>query len=291
MGSERSHMSEPFSNLHIETGENERLHYYVQFQMCVTASDSGVSAMEDTSVALLELDAAVGSKSDAFFGVYDGHSGSVPEMNRCLPDGIALIADNDSRESLVCGKCEDGSTTIAALVTADTLFVTNAGDSRAIMSVDGKAKVLSVDHDCGLPDYLRAARGFGDFPFKMCSDLKPEAQVVTARPDILSHAQTAEDKFLILAQDGIWDCLLPPQVMEFVRHRVDQGHDLASIAHKVTGHCLVSEPRLLGQDRRAWRWSIKLGPQDIDGITFVEFAGDIEVKLPTIQLIACTLDS
>ncbi|KAJ6576242.1 phosphatase 2C-domain-containing protein [Mycena sp. CBHHK59/15] len=350
-------MIEPFSNSHTESGENERLHY------ACCRMQAWKSKMEDTSVALLELDAALGSKSNAFFGVYDGHFGSKTaefcrdnlhvylkrstayELGK-YPEALrSAFMEGDRAWRDLSGECEEGSTAATALVTAERIFVANAGDSRAIMSVNGRAKTLSVDHDCalhaeaervraaggkvielggtkridlegpnGTTDFIRAARGFGDFPFKMRADLKPEAQVVTARPDILSHARTAGDEFLILASDGIWECLRPQQLVDFVRHQIGRGHDLASITQVVTRHCLSPTYRsLLGQDNTtimivalreqnqnaaqwmrlvgdritdvaaesagelpAINWSSWPGPQDIDGITFIVLEDEVK---------------
>lgn len=36
---------------------------------------------------------------------------------------------------------------------------------------------------------------------------------LTARPDVTYHKLTPRDKFLIIASDGLWDCLTPLQVI------------------------------------------------------------------------------
>ena len=37
--------------------------------------------------------------------------------------------------------------------------------------------------------------------------MKPENQAVTCSPDVSENKRTKDDKFIILACDGIWDCL------------------------------------------------------------------------------------
>jgi protein phosphatase 2C family protein 2/3 len=67
---------------------------------------------------------------------------------------------------------------------------------------------------------LALSRAIGDFEFKQNKNLSPEAQVVTANPDILVHQITAEDEFLILACDGssASHCLSLPTPCALERH-------------------------------------------------------------------------
>lgn len=37
--------------------------------------------------------------------------------------------------------------------------------------------------------------------------MKPHEQAVTCDPDITTFKRTKDDKYIILACDGIWDCL------------------------------------------------------------------------------------
>lgn len=49
---------------------------------------------------------------------------------------------------------------------------------------------------------LALSRAIGDFEFKKSAELAPEAQIVTAFPDVEVHEITDDDEFLILACDG-----------------------------------------------------------------------------------------
>lgn len=49
---------------------------------------------------------------------------------------------------------------------------------------------------------LALSRAIGDFEFKKSADLPPEAQVVTAFPDVNVHEISDDDEFLVLACDG-----------------------------------------------------------------------------------------
>ncbi len=114
----------------------------------------------------------------------------------------------------------------------------NAGDSRSVLGVKGRAKPLSYDHKpqnegkrlclcllgprltvksgekariCaagGFVDFgrvngnLALSRAIGDFEFKKSAELSPEQQIVTAFPDVISHTITDDDEFLVIACDG-----------------------------------------------------------------------------------------
>jgi Protein phosphatase 2C len=49
---------------------------------------------------------------------------------------------------------------------------------------------------------LALSRAIGDFEFKKSAELPPEAQIVTAYPDVLEHDLTDDDEFLVVACDG-----------------------------------------------------------------------------------------
>lgn len=46
------------------------------------------------------------------------------------------------------------------------------------------------------------SRAIGDFEFKTATELSPEAQIVTAFPDIEAHDVTDNDEFMVVACDG-----------------------------------------------------------------------------------------
>ena len=55
---------------------------------------------------------------------------------------------------------------------------------------------------------LALSRGIGDFDFKKNVDLPAEEQIVTCYPDVIQHnIDYKSDEFVVLACDGIWDCL------------------------------------------------------------------------------------
>ena len=54
---------------------------------------------------------------------------------------------------------------------------------------------------------LNLSRAIGDLKYKMNPALPVEAQIITAHPDVRIFELTKEDRFFILACDGIWDVL------------------------------------------------------------------------------------
>ncbi|KAL0074062.1 phosphatase 2C-like domain-containing protein [Phycomyces blakesleeanus] len=155
-----------------------------------------------------------------------------------------------------------GCTAVSALLTEDNvLFVANAGDSRAIISTTkGKAIPLSHDHKPTLKqehfritqagDYvefgrvngsLALSRALGDFEFKKNSQLPPEKQAVTADPDITEHELTDYDEFMVIACDGIWDCMTSQEVVDFVRQHLRDRMKIKDICEALLDNCLADE--------------------------------------------------
>jgi len=119
-----------------------------------------------------------------------------------------------------------GCTACVALITPTHIFVANSGDSRCVLSQNGFAVPLSEDHkpcrekerkrieaaggfieDGRVQGVLNLSRSLGDLSFKSNSKLTQEQQMISAEPDIKSYQLTPDAEFLILACDGIWDCL------------------------------------------------------------------------------------
>ncbi|KAG0055712.1 Protein phosphatase 2C 2 [Linnemannia elongata] len=150
----------------------------------------------------------------------------------------------------------------------------NAGDSRAVLGSDGTAIALSNDHKPvnkgsatlgpslkesrrivaagGFVEYgrvngsLALSRALGDFEFKMNATLGPDDQIVTANPVIVEHKLTEEDEFLVLACDGIWDCMTSQEVVTFVRKGISEKLPLDQLCEMTMDHCLASDSGMTG---------------------------------------------
>lgn len=56
-----------------------------------------------------------------------------------------------------------GCTACVALVTKNEIYVANAGDTRCVVGINGKAKDLSTDHKPDLPNEKRRVQRAGGF--------------------------------------------------------------------------------------------------------------------------------
>mmetsp|Transcript_1666 Transcript_1666/g.5689 ORF Transcript_1666/g.5689 Transcript_1666/m.5689 type:complete len:357 (+) Transcript_1666:167-1237(+) len=162
-----------------------------------------------------------------------------------------------------------GCTCVVCLVRPDVLVVANAGDSRAVLSRNGTAVPLSEDHKPNLPSErericraggcverqqagpivqfrvngnLNLSRSIGDLEYKRNPLLPPCEQMICSTPDVLTYKREADDEFLLLACDGVWDVLGSQEAVDFVRERLpqwqSQGWPLCGIAEEMLDHCI-----------------------------------------------------
>ncbi|KUJ15630.1 protein phosphatase-like protein 2C [Mollisia scopiformis] len=246
-------------------------------------------SMEDAHAAVLDLQSASedgketkpasGETRLSFFGVYDGHGGDKVaqfagenihqiiakqdafkkgDIEQALKDGFlatdrAILNDPRYEEEV------SGCTASVGIVSAKKIYVGNAGDSRSVLGVKGRAKPLSFDHKPqnegekaritaagGFVDFgrvngnLALSRAIGDFEFKKSAELAPEQQIVTAFPDVTVHEISDDDEFLVVACDGIWDCQSSQAVVEFVRRGIAAKQELSKICENMMDNCLAS---------------------------------------------------
>lgn len=147
-----------------------------------------------------------------------------------------------------------GCTAVVVLMSDSHIICANAGDSRAVLGRSTGNQMcfpLSDDHKPdNAPEKARieAAGGFveenrvngslnlsrslGDFEYKSNSALDYTQQMVTCDPEIRSVARQNADQFIILACDGIWDCLTSEECVIQTRDALgalDEAKPVASI--------------------------------------------------------------
>uniref|UniRef100_G1U570 protein-serine/threonine phosphatase n=1 Tax=Oryctolagus cuniculus TaxID=9986 RepID=G1U570_RABIT len=135
-----------------------------------------------------------------------------------------------------------GSTAVALLVSPRFLYLAHCGDSRAVLSRAGAVAFRTEDHrplrprererihDAGgtirlrrVEGSLAVSRALGDFAFKQVPGRPPEQQLVSAEPEVTALARRAEDEFVLLASDGVWDALSGAALAELVASRLGLG--------------------------------------------------------------------
>ncbi|KAG8636415.1 probable protein phosphatase 2C 60 isoform X2 [Manihot esculenta] len=86
---------------------------------------------------------------------------------------------------------------------------------------------------------LNLARAIGDMEFKQNKFLPAEKQIVTANPDINTVELCDDDEFIVLACDGIWDCLSSQQLVDFVHEQLRTESKLSVVCERVLDRCLA----------------------------------------------------
>ncbi|PHZ17887.1 PP2C-domain-containing protein [Rhizopus microsporus ATCC 52813] len=230
--------------------------------------------MEDAHTALTSY----ANTGASFFAVFDGHGGSQvasysgktlykkimnsPAFEKgryreTIRSGYYAIDEELKRDPELMNS-NSGCTAVVAIVTKNDVLYSNAGDSRSVISTrDGKGVPLTQDHKPKHPDehtriknaggfvengrvngHLALSRALGDFTFKSNTQLTPDRQAVTAEPDIIEHLITDHDEFMVLACDGIWDCLSSQEVVDFIRCKLCEHKSLGIICEELMDFCL-----------------------------------------------------
>jgi len=251
--------------------------------------------MEDAHSALLSLPGSL--KDWSFFAVYDGHAGSRVSAY-CADQLIRSITANETLGSLdpaelkeltgkeevvkvairqgfldldetlrklpevVNGDDKSGSTVVCVLISPSNIYFANCGDSRVVLSRNGKLAFSTQDHKPINPiekeriqnaggsvmiqrvnGSLAVSRALGDFEYKNVPSKGPCEQLVSPEPEIFVEDRSADDEFLVLACDGVWDVMSNEELCDFVRNRMQTTSDLDYICNLVIDTCLYKGSR------------------------------------------------
>ncbi|PHU29071.1 putative protein phosphatase 2C 60 [Capsicum chinense] len=199
--------------------------------------------------------AALGDKLNQFTGMIEGLIWS-PKYG----DGNNRVDDwafEEGPHSDFSGPTS-GCTACVAIIRENQLIVSNAGDSRCVISRKGQAYNLSRDHKPDLEvererilkaggfihagrvnGSLNLARAIGDMEFKLNKFLPAEKQIVTANPDINTVELCDDDDFIVLACDGIWDCMSSQQLVDFIHEQLKSESKLSAVCERVLDRCLA----------------------------------------------------
>lgn len=132
-----------------------------------------------------------------------------------------------------------GCTACVALITKTEIYVANAGDSRSVLCKNKSAFPMSFDHkpeleieknrienaggfieDGRVKGVINLSRSLGDLEYKLNKTLSPAEQMVSCVPDLKVEKINAGTEFLIIACDGIWDCLTNEKAVSTFREKL-----------------------------------------------------------------------
>ena len=156
------------------------------------------------------------------------------------------------------GVDRSGATAIVSLITPNNIIFANCGDSRGILCSNRKVAFATADHKpyneeekariekAGgtvmmqrINGSLAVSRALGDFDYKKVENVGPCGQLVSPEPEItFIKRNEAEDQFLILACDGIFDVMTNEEVVEFILRRLEFMDDLSKICSDLIDTCL-----------------------------------------------------
>lgn len=189
--------------------------------------------------------------STSFFGVFDGHGGDytssmlalllpvyllqAPAFATDLTSALqsaSLALNEEILKRDTSGVDFGGSTAVTLLIRKGVAYICNIGDCRAILLTRQGVTALTTDHKAGLESEkqriedaggmvlyvkgvprvngrLAVARSFGDAELK---------ELVMPLPDVSRHVLSAEDDYIVMASDGLWDVLSNEQVASCIRY-------------------------------------------------------------------------
>ncbi|XP_076942185.1 putative protein phosphatase 2C 25 [Bidens hawaiensis] len=202
-------------------------------------------AMEDRFKAVVHLN---GRHKQAFFGVYDGHGGSkaaefvAENLDKNIFKEVEKMGEINIIEAIKQGYMNTdsqflkqdhrgGSCCLTAIIRDNNLVVSNAGDCRAVVSIDGTATPLANDHRPSRQDeklrieslggYVDSSRGvsrvLGSLVVSRGIGDRSLKQWVTAEPESKVVKMEAGYEFLIMASDGLWDKVSNQEAVDLAR--------------------------------------------------------------------------
>ena len=142
------------------------------------------------------------------------------------------------------------------------IFFANAGDSRAVLCKNGVAYPMTVDHKPDLESEknriykadgwvsegrvkgnLNLSRSLGDLEYKQNKKLPPEDQMITANPEIVVEPLTDDINFIVIACDGVWDCMTNQEICDFINERLkkDPKQNLSKIIEEIMDKILATD--------------------------------------------------
>lgn len=150
-----------------------------------------------------------------------------------------MMSSDKSQDQITAYSMSTGCTSCVALIAKDKIYCANSGDSRCVLARGPRAVEMSEDHkpdnegekrrieaaggfveDGRVRGTLSLSRALGDMEYKLNRKVGVEAQMITCVPEIRVETMQAEDDFLIIACDGIWDCKTSQECVDTFRKQI-----------------------------------------------------------------------
>ncbi|CAD8201951.1 unnamed protein product [Paramecium pentaurelia] len=254
------YLSTPNTQKETYKGENDK------FIFAATHMQGWRNSMEDAHISKLDIEPGV-----SLFAVFDGHGGKEVAIfaenhfqeellknqnyknknyKQALIDTFMqideLLLRPEGQEELIKIKgnndeLQAGATANVALIVDKTIYLANAGDSRAMLCRNFAPLDLSKDHK---PDdekekkRIEAADGFvqngrtngnlslsraiGDLEYKKDERFRKNEQIIIAEPDVKIEEIQASDKFLLMGCDGVFEIWNHQQIIDYVNSKLKQ---------------------------------------------------------------------
>ena len=122
--------------------------------------------------------------------------------------------------------------TVRREINHNVLYVANTGDTRAVLSKNGQAERLSIDHkatnqqeidrikamggkilESRLAGGLAITRAIGDHAYRSFG--------ATCQPYVVRHVLRPFDRYLVMASDGVWDTVTDQQAVALCKDDQD----------------------------------------------------------------------
>eukprot|EP00939_MAST-03C_sp_MAST-3C-sp1_P000313 g313.t1 len=234
---------------------SERLHVVVAeeiatraAQHATTVAPTGTSSVSSHIATSSTLDASDVSNETRIVS-----EALVKSFERVDSEFLSNLRDTGTEDT-------SGSTACCVVVSKRNVYCANAGDSRAVLCRGGRTIPLSHDHKAATPNERRrieasggqirsgrvmgviaTARGFGDIEYKRTVqggkvywDKPFEADLITARPEIIVEAIRPEDEFIVIASDGVWDAMPSSDcAVNFIRRQLKETQNVDVSARRL----------------------------------------------------------
>jgi serine/threonine protein phosphatase PrpC len=218
------------------------------FHYAVASKKGRREFMEDAHKAIVNVH---GDSKQAFFGVFDGHSGrkasdfAAENIGKNIVDAMLGMGDeteNILEQSVRAGylttdaeflkqEVGGGTACVTALIIDGNLVVSNAGDCRAVISRNGASEALTCDHRAGREDERQRIENLGGIVdlrhgvWRVQGSLSVTRAIgdshmkewITAEPETRKIEITSDCEFLILASDGLWDIVSNQEAVDIAR--------------------------------------------------------------------------